>query len=157
MRPLYGFAILVVLLWVPQAGADEQKDKPPKEGKAELQELSIHTPNGWWLRCFPNGSGSVGFGSALCFAQFKAGTIDFGAAEKQLRAVTAKEGAIGTHFAVAFHEKGSTSTTSVYTKDVKVVLGLFDKAADKKSLEIKIGGAQFDKVWKDNPPSLKRE
>jgi hypothetical protein len=157
MRPLYGFALLVVLPWVPQAGADEPKDKNTKEGKAELQELSIHTPNGWWLRCFPNGSGSVGFGSGPCFAKFKAGTIDFVAAERQLRAVTAEEGAIGTHFAVAFHEKGSTSTISTYTKDVKVVLGLFDKAADKKALEIGVGGDQFDKVWKDNPPSLKRE
>ena len=157
MRPLYGLAILVVLPWVPQAGADEPKDKTPKEGQAELQELSIHTPNGWWLRCFPNGSGSVGFGSALCFAAFKAGTIDFKGAEKQLRAVTAKGGALGTHFAVAFHEKGSTATISVYTKDAKVVLGLFDKAADKKARAIEIGGAQFDKVWKDNPPSLKRE
>jgi hypothetical protein len=45
----------------------------------------------------------------------------------------------------------------VYTKDAKVVLGLFDKAADKKARAIKIGGAQFDKVWKNNPPSLKRE
>src|SRR5262245_44403100 len=139
MRTVWQGCLVLGLVLVPA------KAEPPEGKEPELQELSIHTPNGWWLRCFPDGSGSVGFGSGPHFAKFKAGTIDFAAAVKQLRAATAKEGAIGTHFAVAFHEKGSTSTTSVYTKDAKLVLGLFDKAADKKAAEIG-GGDEFDKL-----------
>jgi hypothetical protein len=133
-------------------GATDKKDR--KEPK--VTELSIQAPNGWWLCCFPDGSGSVGYGSLpIDSTEFKAGTIDFPGAVKQLRRVTEKDGKLGGHFAVGFHEEGSTSTISVYTKDEKLVLGLYEKAAEKKASKFR--GARFDELWKERPPSLKRD
>jgi hypothetical protein len=152
---MIAFAVLTSLLAAsPLAPDDKEGAEAKKERK--ITELSIHTPNGWWLRCFPDGSGSVGYGALPGdLARFKAGTIDFPAAVKQLRKVTVKDGAFGSHFPVGFHEEGSTSTVSVYTKDEKLVLALFEKAADKKASEIR--GGRFDELWKERPPSLKRE
>jgi hypothetical protein len=147
--------VLTSLLVASPLAPDEAKDKEDRK-EPKITELSIHTPNGWWLRCFPDGSGSVGYGSLPSDStKFTAGTIDFPDAVKQLRKVTVKDGAFGSHFPVGFHEEGSTSTVSVYTKDEKLVLGLFEKAADKKASKIR--GGRFDELWKERPPSLKRE
>src|SRR5688572_25118283 len=81
---------------------------------APLRELSLTTPNGWWLRVLPDGSGAVGYGSLPTdAARFAAGTLDFRIAAAQLGKVTQKDGTLRTHFAVAFRKQGETSTRSV--------------------------------------------
>ena len=148
------FAVAVtacLLVAQPEAvpGPDDPKAPP-------IDEVSIHTPNGWMLRVFPDGSGEVGYGSLLSdFAYFKAGTISFPAAVEQLRKVTVKEATRGNQFAVGLHEKGTTSTVSVYTKDEKIVLGLFETGAQKEASRVR--GGRFDELWKERPPSLKKE
>jgi hypothetical protein len=155
---MIALAVLTSLLVASPLAPDEKdatKDKKDRK-ETKITELSLHTPNGWWLHCFPDGSGSVGYGSLPTdSAGFKAGTIDFADAIKRLRKVTDKDGKSGSHFAVAFHEEGSTSTVSVYTRDEKLVVGLYEKAAAKKAAEIR--GARFDELWKERPPSLKRD
>jgi hypothetical protein len=155
---MIALAVLTSLLVASPLAPDEKDGARDKKDRKEpkITELSIDTPNGWWLRCFPDGSGSVGYGSLLGDSTgFKSGTIDFPDAVKQLRKVTVKDGKLGSHFPVGFHEEGSTSTICVYTQDEKLVLGLFEKAAEKKASRFR--GARFDELWKERPPSLRRE
>jgi hypothetical protein len=61
---------------------------------------------------------------------------------------------LGTHFAVAFREKRAATAISVYTKDTKLVLGLFERARKGAERE---RGERFDRLWRDRPPSLKAD
>jgi hypothetical protein len=144
----FAAALFCVTVACPAQGGG--KDKQPR-----VEEFSIHTPNGWLLSCRPDGSGSLGYGSSAGdFVPFKAGTIDFAAALKQLRGIADKKGALGTHFAVAFREKGAATAVSVYTKDAKAVLGLFERARKGAARQL---SERFDQLWRDRPPSLKAE
>jgi len=117
-----------------------------------LEALSIDTPNFWWLHCAPDGSGTMGYGAGDATG-FKAGTIDFAAAVRELRRVTTKEPPMGLRFVVLFREKGGQSG-NVYTNDTKLVLGLFEKAARKEMSNGRTEG--FDQLYKDQPPALER-
>jgi hypothetical protein len=75
---------------------------------------------------------------------------NFKSALKDLRAATNPNGNLREHYAVGFHEAGKNSTISVYTRDAKLVLGLFDKAV--KAGKNNFRGNRFEKMWKDRPP-----
>jgi hypothetical protein len=140
---LHYFFLPLSILVLGHAGYGQEK---------AVREISIMTPNGWWLRLGPDGSGGLGFGSSIQHtASFPKGTIELGPTLKKLRSVTQKQGRIGTHFAVAFHEEGSSSTISVYTKDAKLILGLFEKG--HKAIPAKDRQESLEKLWRQKPPS----
>jgi hypothetical protein len=132
--------------------AEKQRDGDGAK-KARPDELIIQTPNGWWLHCVADGSGSLGRGPSLdASCRFKAGTIDFSAAVADLERVTKGQPAIGRRFFGQFCWKDGSPPEELNTKDVEVVGDLFAKAAKKERSEVR--GDQFDALWREHSPSL---
>ena len=124
----------------------------PKNAAAK-QELLVTTPNGWWLRCSSDGSGSLGHGpSPDAAADFKAGTIDVSDVLRKLNKPSAADLSKGYRFSVTTRENGELPR-SIYSKDADLILGLFKKAPTEDVLVHQ--GRTFADVWKANPPVLK--
>ncbi|QVL34027.1 hypothetical protein KIH39_09010 [Telmatocola sphagniphila] len=118
-----------------------------------LEEFVIQSPNCWWLRCAADGSGIMGFGTALANStEFSAGTIDFTGVVAALRK-TESDQAFGSRFFISYLSKGSAVLT-LYSKDGLLVKGLFAKAAEKTRSSNR--GSHFDQVWASKPPDLEK-
>jgi hypothetical protein len=147
---LLGCLVLSSMLLDSAAGGD--KGPPQKDDKEPaVREISIHA-DAWQMRIFKDGSGSVGYGaSAGDHYFFKVGSIDFAAALKDLRAATNPKGNIGDSYGVGFLEEGKSSTTSLYTRDAKLVLGLFEKAIQAEPRTAR--NPRVEALWKERPPA----
>lgn len=136
--------------YVAIAGEAKTSQQP---GVAPTQELLLQTPNGWWLRCRSDGSGSLGHGvPADEAADFKPGTIDLAAALQELDKPSTDDLTKGYRFTVTTRNNGGLPK-SRYSKDEGLVLGLFQKAAQPQALSRQ--GRRFAPTWKDHPPVLK--
>ena len=129
------------------SGNDRRETRP-------RQELILATSNGWWLHCAADGSGIVGHGPADSdAAEFRAGTIDVATVRQELAKVTSDTPPMGYRFEVMYRDNGG-QPSAVHTKDSKIVLGVFEKAARKESTSRR--GAGFDRLWAEHPPALKQ-
>jgi hypothetical protein len=148
-RTLSLLALLAASAILPLAAAAPQDGKDDKE--PVVREIFLTAGPGWHLRLARDGSGSVGYGASPgdTFA-FKAGSIDFKAALKDLHAATNPKGTSRDSYAVAFHEEGKNSAIAVYTRDAKLVLGLFEKAL-RAEAEV-VPGDRVRQLWKELPP-----
>lgn len=87
----------------PSLGQDKKQER-------KLQRISVMTRDLWWLDCFPDGSGHVGWAASpngLHSTSFKAGTLDFRAMEDRIKELSDKE-AVG----IVMDGKVITSTLS---------------------------------------------
>lgn len=145
---------------VVHANADGQKQAMARVGEVEvkivqppptIKEFVMAAPNGWILRCRPDGSGTMVYGASMPPTQFKTGTIDFPAAVRRLRAARTAEGACPTHFMAGFRTEGERGgSESFYIKDSKFALAIFEKAARKETRLHDSG--DLDLVWKWRSP-----
>jgi hypothetical protein len=127
--------------------ANSGRETPPR------RELIITTANRWWLYCSSDGPGTLGHGPEISdTAEFKAGTIDVAAVDRELAKVTTKEPLMGYRFRITSRENGGQPGLAE-TRDSKIVLAVFAKAARKESSLRR--GPGFDRLWAEHPPALR--
>ena len=135
----------------------------PQDAEGEKQRLttavSIRTPNGWGLHIHSDGSGGLQYGASLLDGWWiKAGTFDAKKVTEDLRALTSDEKG-GTRSYFVFHfeserkgpEKGAPAR---YTRDIKVIPALFQKAIDESDTRF---GDRKAELLKKYPPGLPKE
>jgi hypothetical protein len=130
----------------------------PKAKKQVSRSAMIHTPNGWFLYLFDDGSGYLQYGSgATDNWPCKAGTFEAEKVLKELKALKSDEkGSSGSHFVLHFESerKKDESPPARYSKDSKVILALFARAIDASEIRKKDRGAMLiDK----HPPGLPKD
>jgi len=139
-----GFRIVISA----EAALEAAKDK-----ESPVVAINIDTGNFWSFRCAPNGAGGIGYGAGDS-AGFKVGTFDFNDLVRKLREASASAPLKPYCFVVIFRYKDGHNE-SAYTKDEKLVLGLFDRAFNKEFADGHTEG--FEEVWKAHPPAIKRD
>jgi hypothetical protein len=133
---------------------DEKGDElalPPVEpGDKDkvVRQIQVDGGHGWRLELRSDGTTRLGFGAADIW-QIKPNTFDFAATLKELRAVARKEPfPEGGHYRVSFLPEGESDSIQGYTRDSKLIAGLFDKAAGA----LQDRDERFDELRKHQPP-----
>lgn len=128
-------------------------------GRNVREVVLIHTPNGWMLHIHSDGSGHLQYGSGVMDGwRFKPGTIDARKAEKDLRALKSDpKGGLGTHFVFHFEAERKAADDGPparYTKDVKIIPALFERAIPATE---RGDAARKAMLLKKYPPGLPKE
>jgi hypothetical protein len=128
---------------------DELALPVPTAGEPERVILQIHLSegDGWRLNLGANGTAQFGYGAAD-FWPVKPKTFDFAATLQALRTVTYKQVSWrGLHYRVSFVPERGENPISGYTRDDKLVRGLFEKAVEG----LQHRDARFEQLWKEVP------
>jgi hypothetical protein len=145
---------VVAAIVIAQAG-----DAAGQAEKRRVREILIHTPNGWMLHIHSDGSGHLQYGSSFGDGWgFKAGTIDAAKAAKDLKALKSDpQGGLRSHFVFHFEAERKSAEQGPparYTKDVKIIPPLFERAIAAAE---KGDAARKALLLKKYPPGLPKE
>lgn len=115
----------------------------------DLVAISILSPTAWWLRVDSDGSGQIGFGSAMQdTASFTSGTFRLGDLGDLLTAACSREGNLERDAAVTFVAAMGRSAESLYCADPALIAGIFDHAVEGADLK----GSRLHTLYTIQPP-----
>lgn len=145
----HAFFASVVSLALAQAASLAGVERPVP-ALAELAEIGLGTPTGWWLRIYPDGSAGLGFGSHRPdSASAPARSFRFAEVYKSLAGTVRSDGNIREFLTVAFRRSGEQTTYAHYTDRADVVRALFDAARASCTSP---GNRRIEQLWRENPP-----
>ena len=114
-----------------------------------LVAISILSPTAWWLRVDSDGSGQIGFGSAMQdTASFASGTFRLGDLGSRLTTACSSEGDLERDAAVTFVAAMGRSAESLYCSDPALIAGIFDHAVEVADLT----GSRLHALYMVQPP-----
>jgi len=128
----------------------------PLLGTNSPRVIWIGAPNSWWLDINKDGSGRLGYGSTSGDDwAFKAGTFDAAKVSKEIAGLASDEkGGIGTHFQYRIDRGEGMPALRGYTRDVKVIPDLLEKAYEAAHVAESLRGSV---LWKKHAPRLPKE
>lgn len=126
----------------------------PSNRNYGFNEVCIFTPNHWYLRIFPNGSASFGYGSGpVDLDMIPAGTFQFNQVVDELRARIDSGAQFGRDCTVAFVRPNTTNTAGQPISDASIVLRWFDTVHKVK----RSPWSQVDRCWSRQPPTTRSD
>jgi hypothetical protein len=150
MKSLISAAIVIsAIILMPASGLPPH---PPKA--AELAEIYISTPSGWWLQITPQGEARLGYGSGEGdTGKAPLGTFVFTTVYTSLAGVVQTNGNGRDSVVIAFHGTEDHTTQVFYAHSTKVVQSLFETARQHCT---PFNRQRFDDLWSKHVPVPKQ-